>query len=216
MPELFYSTVSPALHSILNDLMAAEIFKPFRLVGGTALSLHRGHRKSIDIDMFTDADYGAIDFAKVDNFLRERYAYVDSSNHGGAGVGMGKPYFVGDSPENSIKLDIFYTTEPFIQAYDLIDGVRLATVEEIIAMKLDVISRGGRKKDFWDIHELIGDYNVDKMLDLHAQRYEFGHDRQQIIQNLTQFEKADQDPDPVCLRAYTWEVVKLNLLAFAR
>jgi predicted nucleotidyltransferase component of viral defense system len=31
----------------------------------------------------------------------------------------------------------------------------MATVEEIIAMKLDVMQRGGRKKDFWDLHELL-------------------------------------------------------------
>ncbi|WP_197051678.1 nucleotidyl transferase AbiEii/AbiGii toxin family protein [Salegentibacter sp. Hel_I_6] len=31
-------------------------------MGGTALSLQIGHRESIDIDLFSDAEYGAIDF----------------------------------------------------------------------------------------------------------------------------------------------------------
>jgi hypothetical protein len=47
---------------ILANLMIADVFADFRLVGGTALSLHRGHRMSVDIDLFTDADYGSVDF----------------------------------------------------------------------------------------------------------------------------------------------------------
>jgi hypothetical protein len=35
-----------------------------------------------------------------------------------------------------------------------LDNIRMATSEEITAMKIDVILRGGRKKDFWDVHEL--------------------------------------------------------------
>ncbi|UZJ63260.1 nucleotidyl transferase AbiEii/AbiGii toxin family protein [Sphingobacterium sp. KU25419] len=34
----------------------------------------------------------------------------------------------------------------------------MATVEEIIAMKIDVVQRTGRKKDFWDIHALLSQY----------------------------------------------------------
>jgi hypothetical protein len=49
---------------------------------------------------------------------------------------------------------VFYT-DPFIQPPIEIDSIRLASIEEIIAMKMDVIQRGGRKKDFWDLHELL-------------------------------------------------------------
>jgi hypothetical protein len=37
----------------------------FRLVGGTGLSLQLGHRQSIDIDLFSDADYDFNDLAKI-------------------------------------------------------------------------------------------------------------------------------------------------------
>lgn len=65
---LHYNTVSPLLHEILGDLMIANEFTDFRVVGGTALSLHRGHRMSVDIDLFTDSDYGTVDFDAIDNF----------------------------------------------------------------------------------------------------------------------------------------------------
>jgi Nucleotidyl transferase AbiEii toxin, Type IV TA system len=52
--------------------MQADTFKDFRLVGGTALSLYRGHRLSEDIDLFTDAPYGSIDFGVLTDFMTTR------------------------------------------------------------------------------------------------------------------------------------------------
>ena len=42
--ELQYQTVKPILRSTLDRLMEMEEFRPFRLVGGTSLSLRYGHR----------------------------------------------------------------------------------------------------------------------------------------------------------------------------
>jgi hypothetical protein len=66
---MYWNTVSPLLERVLIDLMTEELFSPFRLVGGTALSLQIGHRESVDIDLFTDADYGSIDFKEIGSFL---------------------------------------------------------------------------------------------------------------------------------------------------
>lgn len=66
---MYWNTVSPILKEVLLDLMNQSIFQPFRLVGGTALSLQIGHRMSVDIDMFTDAEYGSIDFDEILNYL---------------------------------------------------------------------------------------------------------------------------------------------------
>ena len=59
---LFWNTVSVNLKEVLLLLMHSPVLASFRLVGGTALSLHLGHRMSIDIDLFSDAPYGSIDF----------------------------------------------------------------------------------------------------------------------------------------------------------
>ena len=211
--SLFYKTVSPLLLSVLKTIMAAKEFDEFRLVGGTGLSLYRGHRESVDIDLFTDAVYGSINFDKIDSFLRSNYRYVDTSNNDI--IGFGKSYFVGESENNSIKIDLFYTDE-FIDEVTLIDAIRLGSVEEIIAMKLDVIQRGGRKKDFWDLHELMDEYSIDKMFSLHKKRYPYGHDKVVLKNNFTQFENADGDFDPVCLREKHWELIKVDMLDFIK
>ncbi len=210
--NLHYNIVNSLLLEILKILMGAKEFKDFRLVGGTALSLYRGHRKSVDIDLFTDAQYNSIDFKAIDNFLRKTFSYVDTSDYKFGG--LGRSYFVGTNKNECIKFDLYYV-DTFIHKIVSIDGIRMATIEEIIAMKIDSISHGGRKKDFWDIHELTDDYTIEKMIFLHKQRYPYGHDPKQIKSSLSDFEKADDDFDPICLKGQIWELIKLDLIRFA-
>ena len=184
--------------------MRSPVFDPFRLVGGTALSLQIGHRESIDIDLFSDIPYGTIDFDQIDNFQRQHFHYVSTSTLSPA---LGKAYFLGHTKNQTFKLDVFYT-DPFIQPYVEIDSIRLASVEEIIAMKIDVIQRGGRKKDFWDLHELLPKYGIIEMIKLHENRYPYSHNKELIIKNLTLFDYADEDLNPICLKGKYWEFIK--------
>ncbi len=209
MNNLYYNTVSPRLLSTLQFLMKSKEFDTFRLVGGTSLSLQLGHRASVDIDLFSDSMYGSIDFEEIDRFLNQNFRYVDSFICGV--VGMGKTFYIGDAKDKCIKLDLYYT-DPFIQPVKLVDGIRLASIEEIIAMKIEVFSKSGRKKDFWDIHELIDDYSIQKMLDLHLERYPYSHNRKEILENFVNFTSADNDYNPICFRGKFWEVIKLDIV----
>lgn len=51
---LHLETVTPPLLGLVKKLMAAPLFAPLRLAGGTALALQTGHRKSVDLDLFGD------------------------------------------------------------------------------------------------------------------------------------------------------------------
>ena len=205
---LYYKTVNNLLKEVLLQLMAAKAFENFRLVGGTSLSLQIGHRESIDIDLFSDIDYGEIDFDAIEKHLETNYKYVDHLSN--IIPGIGKSYLIGEDKDNTLKLDIFYT-DKFIQPIYLEDTIRMATIEEIIAMKLDVVQRGGRKKDFWDLHELFEKYSLNQMLDLHEQRYPYIHDSDLIIQNFTDFSLADDEFNPVCFKGKYWEFIKEDI-----
>ena len=109
---LYYKTVNNLLKEGLLQLMAAKEFENFRLVGGTSLSLQIGHRESIDIDLFSDAEYGEIDFDAIENYLETNFKYIDHLSN--IIPGMGKSYLIGEDKDNSLKLDIFYT-DKFIQ-----------------------------------------------------------------------------------------------------
>ena len=77
-------------------------------------------------------------------------------------------------------------------------------------MKIDVVSRGTRKKNFWDLHELLDMYTIEQMLELHKERYQYSHDRIEIITNFTNFENADNHFEPLCMREKFWEIIKLD------
>jgi len=201
---LFYHTVNDMLKNSLITLMNAPVFHNFRLVGGTALSLQIGHRESIDIDLFSDVEYGNLNFKEIEFYLRNNFEYVDTLPVAPA---IGKSFFIGSKVDNAIKLDIFYT-DPFIQDFIVVDNIRMATIEEIIAMKVDVIQRGGRKKDFWDLHHLLETYSITQMIELHKERYPYTHDKDLIIQNFISFEQADDDFDPICYKGKYWEFIK--------
>jgi hypothetical protein len=207
--RMYWNTVNTQLKLILEHLMNTEIFSTFRLVGGTSLSLQIGHRLSVDIDMFSDAIYDSIDFECIDKFLSDNYPYFYTPNKGP--VSMGRAYAIGANKDDCIKLDLYYTDQ-FIQPAIVSDGIRMATIEEIIAMKIDIVQRGGRKKDFWDIHELIEKYPLSKMIALHKERYPYSHDQDAIKRNFINFEDADNDFDPICLRGKYWELIKLDLM----
>jgi len=207
---MYWSTVTADLKYGLLQFMGNPLFEQFRLVGGTALSLQLGHRMSIDIDLFTDATYGSVDFGEIDNYLRANYEYVSPSQLPKI-VAMGVSYIVGKTRQDSFKLDLYYTDQ-FVRPVLNVEGVRMAPVEDIIAMKVDVVQRGGRKKDFWDLHELMDRYSIKQMISLHKERYPYSHDEALIRRNFTNFSIADEDFDPECLKQKHWEIVKLDIV----
>ena len=209
MSKIYWNTVSPLLKNILLQLMDCEELSEFRLVGGTSLSLQLGHRMSIDIDLFTDAAYNSVDFSGIEKKLRIMFPYVQLFGKGP--VGFGQRYEIGFTIEDTIKLDLYYTDE-YIQPAIEVDNIRLATIPEIIAMKIDIVQRTARKKDFWDLHELFDHYELNTMISLHEQRYPYDHNEELIKSNFTDFTKADEEADPICLRGKHWELIKLDIM----
>lgn len=209
--QLQYQTVSPRLRASLEALMNENLFHDFVLVGGTALSLQLGHRQSVDIDLFSPAAYGAIDWDQIIGYFKANYRYTYFNNVFPRSLGLS--IFAGESASDCLKIDLYYT-EPFVFPLLFVDGIRLASLPELIAMKLDVISRGGRKKDFWDIHALIDQFTLEEMLNLYLKRYPFHEDSAYLRKMMLFFDKADEDWAPLCLMGKHWELIKLDLFEF--
>jgi hypothetical protein len=206
--RLHNETVTTLLLKILHDIMGDAIFDSFYLVGGTSLSLRLGHRKSADIDLFSIAPYSSLDFSCFEEFFRKTYAYYDCTDNTDI-IGMGRSYYIGNSEDENIKVDLFYH-DGIVDPCETVEGIRFATIQDVIAMKVNIISQSGRKKDFWDLHELLGTYTISEMLDFHQQQYEFNHERHRIIDKFSDFTAADEDIDPICLKNKIWELIKLD------
>lgn len=205
--KLHLNTVTNLLWITLQKLMSIKELNSFRLVGGTSLSLQLGHRESLDIDLFSDAVYGTINFKMLEDILRLTFPYVDSIFSGP--VGMGKSFFVGNSEKELVKLDLYYT-DTFVFPVFIRENIRFASLEEVAAMKLDIITRGGRKKDFWDVHELLERNNLDELIGFYTNRYPYGSTKDEILIQLNDFSTAEDDFTPNCLRDKDWEIIKLD------
>ena len=211
--RLYYDTVSTPLLSILRRLMSAEVLNDFRLVGGTALALQRGHRMSVDIDLFTDLDYADMPVADMRNYLEKEFP-VHRGTESMEMPANGYHIFLSEGQEPPIKVDFFYT-EPFIFPAIEEDGLRIADQREIAAMKLGVIGNQiYRQKDYWDVHDLLEDYSLSEMIQWALQRDPYSFNKEDIIKGLQQVNQVEESPmGIVSLKSLSyWELKVLDLI----
>lgn len=104
-------------------------------------------------------------------------------------IGLGKSYFIGNTVKDLVKLDLYYTDE-FVFSLQINHKIRYLCLKEISAMKLEVIGFGGRKKDFWDIHELLETFTLDEMIGFHQLRCTYGHTKSGITSKLIDFSRS--------------------------
>jgi predicted nucleotidyltransferase component of viral defense system len=172
--------------------------KDFVLVGGTALSLLFGHRKSIDLDLFTVSDFSSEGLHSV---LKEKY---------------GDQVYIEDKPKvfglfcaiQNIKVDLVRYPHPPIRASHISEGIRFISTEDIIAMKVQAVLGRARKKDFWDIATLLEHYSVADFIQFHKEKFSNQNLMITVPQAISYFSDAEDDVDPISLKGQTWESVK--------
>lgn len=211
--KLYLNTVSSLLWETLVKLMTLDELNEFRIVGGTSLSLQLGHRESVDIDMFTDSAYGNVDFSKLETVLRATFPCVQKAFEGP--VGMGTSFFIGGDENDLVKLDLFYT-DPFVFPCIIEQGIRFSSKEEVAAMKFEVIGQGGRKKDFWDIHELLETFTLEDLIAFYLKRNPYGFSKDKLLKQVLDFSFADEDLTPNCFKGKEWELIKIDLEELVR
>ncbi|MDB5156981.1 MAG: hypothetical protein JWR50_1688 [Mucilaginibacter sp.] len=196
---LYKETVRPETLGLLINLMSIDELKKFRLVGGTALSLLFGHRESIDLDLFTDEPF---DRDLIVYKLQNQFTPFSFE-----GIKSPRLFF---TYINDVKVDFVHTFEPFIYNQNFIDGIRFASIEEIIAMKLNAIAGRGAKKDFWDLYELLNHYSLEQMIAFYQKRYP-NNALIMLAKSITYFAEADLQPDPYCLKKLQWDNIKKDI-----
>lgn len=203
--DLHYETISEPLLRALRKLMSVPSLSSFYLVGGTALSLQAGHRKSIDIDLFTSVPYGEMDLDSIKDSLVKLFPHIDNIGSLDEQQILYTLY-IGDSPDTEIKLDLCYDDIPIFPIIAA-DGIRMVSDKEISAMKMLAITTGSRRKDFWDIHELLDKYSLDDMIKWGLERYPYSLNRSDIIQALLNVWDISDETPVLSLKGGYWEFV---------
>jgi hypothetical protein len=78
-------------------------------------------------------------------------------------------------------------------------------------MKIQAILGRGKKKDFWDLHELLTHYSLQQIMDWHKQKYPNQMLAISIPNAITYFVDADESETPVSFKKQTWEGVKKDI-----
>lgn len=156
---LHTETVETRTLDLIRALMSDAKFQEFFLVGGTALSLKLGHRMSVDIDVFTDKEFDA---ASIGAYLDANYELTDSSV-----IKNGVFGFI-----EEVKVDLISHRYPLIKPVEVIDGIRMLSLEDIGAMKLHaIVQNGSRLKDFIDVYYLLERIPLTLVSNTYCQKY---------------------------------------------
>ncbi|MDO8593009.1 MAG: nucleotidyl transferase AbiEii/AbiGii toxin family protein [bacterium] len=135
--------------------LVKKFFKDFGLVGGTAIALQIGHRRSIDFDLFS-----------TEKFSNEKIRQTIARNH----YKIGKVYkdeagqftfFV-----NNVQFTFFHYPFKlsFSEHFDKI--LRMPDLLTLAAMKAYALGRRAKWKDYVDLYFIINKYlSVKKMTD---------------------------------------------------
>ncbi|MBI2591388.1 MAG: nucleotidyl transferase AbiEii/AbiGii toxin family protein [Candidatus Brennerbacteria bacterium] len=184
------------------DFLSSETWlgkSKWYLAGGTALALRVGHRRSVDLDFFTE----------LKNFntkeLLERYS--NNPNW--------KETF---SRKNTIYGEFFGAKASFIaypffipkQKPAIYGTIRVLNPIDIGVMKITAISQRGRKRDFFDLYWCAN--NIESLENiikrLKAQYPAIAHNYHHILKSLVYFEDAESDPEPEIYFDADWKKIK--------
>lgn len=191
-------TVEPGTLSLLKRLCEIPCLQGFALVGGTALSLKFRHRLSVDLDLFSFSQFeNEAVISCLSNEFGEDFIFEDKPARFGIFC-----YIQG------VKVDIVRHPHPLIGPIETIDGIRFFSDQDIMAMKIQAILGRGKKKDFWDIAELLKIYSVSDFVKNHKAKYSTQNLLISIPQVMVYFQDADEDENPVSLKGQTWEKVQ--------
>lgn len=193
------NAVAPTTLELLKAICAINELESFALGGGTSLALRMGHRVSIDLDFFTNTNYST---SSVFQIITKKFSSAELLFEQNQTMIF---------TINDIKVDFVLYPFPWLQSFNVIDGIRLLRVEDIIPMKLQAVSNRNAKKDYWDIAAMLKDYPLAEMMKIFSSKFpqiDVGF----IIHSLTDFEKADTELDPDTTdNETTWDEIKIQL-----
>ena len=200
---LHLETVEPRTLAVLKRLMSAPVLRDFSLVGGTALALRYGHRKSIDLDLFAHGDFDRMQV--VEELTNEFGAAFDFRRD--------KIKWAVFCTIDDVKVDIVKDPHARITEVETIEDIRMYTDDDIGPMKIEAILHRGKKKDFWDLDTLLKAHGLQWLMDKHRMKYPDNSIAISIPYAITWFVDAEESEDPVGLMGQNWESVKRSIAA---
>ena len=124
---LHLQTIHPDTLELLRKLSLLPELSQMRLVGGTALALQYGHRQSIDLDFFGEMTNAP------DEIINKMSEFGDC-------VVLNNQKSILQLVVSGVKVDVIdYSLYKWIDSPVCENGLKLASVQDIAAMKINAI-----------------------------------------------------------------------------
>jgi predicted nucleotidyltransferase component of viral defense system len=191
--------ITPNMGRLLSQLGQQPFTRRFYLAGGTALSLQIGHRRSVDLDFFSEID-------ELDDRSRSEIVHSLSSLRIQVIENVGGNLLL---LIDGIRTGFFSYGYPLVQETYPVEKIRLASLVDIGLMKCDALISRGSRKDFYDLFYIARTINFEQLLQLGEKKYALFRDFPlMVLESMRLFDNADRDVQPEIFEDILWEEVK--------
>ena len=198
---LHRNTIDDTVYKLLKGFTSSEYLSSFALAGGTSLALQIGHRRSIDVDLFA---FEEVNMPEISLFLENAFDNII--------IRSTSVVFI-FCHINGVKCDfVKHSNYKLIKPCITQDGIRMFSIEDIAAMKLNAICGRGSKKDFYDIYTLLQLFSLKELLQFYD--FKFQSDNSWMaLRSLQYFEDADTQEVPELVKPFpAWNEIKNFLI----
>ncbi|MGV4477925.1 nucleotidyl transferase AbiEii/AbiGii toxin family protein [Ornithobacterium rhinotracheale] len=196
-------TTPRAIFELLEQLMSDEILHEFNLAGGTALALYMGHRKSIDLDLFS---LNSFNVENLEEHLLKKYDFISKTSEKNTLSGT----------IQGVKIDFITKSSQLCKPIRNYENIRMYSPEDICAMKLLAIADNGtRLKDFVDLAYLSSYYSFNEMLDFASEKYP-NKNRVVYEKSIIYFDDIESDDIELIQGNFKWKVIEKRLHQMAK
>ena len=197
---MYSNTIPLNTKKVLNKIKKTNFLKSFYLTGGSALSLHLGHRESEDLDFFSKDNFDPVRLQQEVKGLG-KLKDVD--------IQLGTLNLFMDQ----IQLQFLYYPYRLIKPYVRWQKINLSSVIDIACTKLQTIGMRGSKKDFIDIYFLLKTYSLNELFDSLEEKYQgIDYNIPHILKALVYFNDAETQPMPRTHKNIIWDEVKKEVI----
>lgn len=198
------SGITPAQRAALARIRSALSASTY-LAGGVAVALHCRHRLSHDLDLFTPDDPVA---TSLQALQQVEAVTITSQAPGTLYLDVGR-----------IPASVLRYAYPTLQPPEKMIGVSVpvASVPDLVTMKLAAIVNRSERRDYWDLHQLLElGTSLPQALAWFKRRYprqDVGH----VVRAIVYFADAEAAPEmPRGLTLSRWDAIKAGLMTRVR
>lgn len=179
--------------AVLQVISTLESLKPYTLVGGTALSLQLGTRESEDLDFMSWRnninDKREVDWFNIKKDL-ESVGSVEKMDI----LDIDHVEFI----LNGVKLSFYANPNrsPVKEEIPFLNNIKLADIKSIGAMKMEVMLRRSKFRDYYDIYSIMkSGVDLNEMISLSLMYSGHRLKSKNLIAMLTQSERFVPEPE---------------------